>query len=122
MTVKNVSYETIEEIQDLALEESKGFRPDGVNKKVQLQGHWVDLYDSVFKFKATARIRRREGSWDNYYVLFIKYHGRVYVNIRFRNFTADKEKEIPLEKAPKYVQEIIGICIEYIDCGKRVTA
>lgn len=115
MIIKNVSTDVFAEMYDLALEEETNFRPDRVRKTVQLQGHNVRLYDSVFMSLSNAVIR---GVDAKYRIEFVKYHERLYVTILTEDAKEEKSKflqEIQLEETPEYVQDIVNICAKRIE-------
>lgn len=114
MIIKNVSTDVFAEMYDLTLEEETNFRLGNVRGTVQLQGHNVRLFDSVFMSLGNAVIR---GVDAKYRIEFVKYHERLYVNIRYRNLTTEEAKEIQLEETPEYVQDIVNICAKRIENG-----
>ena len=114
MIIKNVSTDVFVEMYDLALEEETNFRLGKIRKTVQLQGHNVRLYDSVFMSLSNAVIRELDVK---YRIEFVKYHERLYVNIRYQNFTTEEAKEVQLKETPEYVQDIVNICAKRIENG-----
>jgi hypothetical protein len=115
MIIKNVSTDVFAEMYDLAIEEETNFRLGGVRKTVQLQGHKVRLFDSVFMSLSNAVIRVVDAK---YRIEFVKYHERLYVIILTEEAKEDKSKflqEIQLEETPEYVQDIVNICAKRIE-------